>query len=98
MPKQIPIYTVLVRPLITEKGTLIAEQNKYAFQVRKDANKLQVKEAVEKAFDVHVLKVNTMVMPGKTKRVGRSRGTTPEWKKAIVTLAEGERIEFFEGV
>ena len=98
MPKAIPTYGVLLRPLITEKGTLLSEQNKYAFQVAKGANKLQIKEAVEKAFDVHVLKVNTMVMPGKTKRVGRSVGKTPEWKKAVVTLAEGERIEFFEGV
>ncbi len=98
MPKAIPTYRVLVRPLITEKGTMLSEQNKYAFQVEKGANKMQIKAAVELAFDVHVLKVNTMVMPGKTKRVGRSRGNTPEWKKAIVTLMDGERIEFFEGV
>ena len=98
MPKAIPTYQVLLRPLITEKGTLLSEQNKYAFQVAKGANKMQIKEAVEKAFDVHVTKVNTMVMPGKTKRVGRSRGNTPEWKKAVVTLMDGERIEFFEGV
>jgi large subunit ribosomal protein L23 len=98
MPKAIPYYSVLVRPLITEKGTLLSEQNKYAFQVAMGANKLQIKEAVEKAFDVHVLKVNTMIMPSKTKRVGRSVGRTSEWKKAVVTLAEGERIEFFEGV
>lgn len=98
MPKSIPTYSVLLRPLITEKGTLLSEQNKYAFQVAKGANKLQVKEAVEKAFDVHVVKVNTMVMPGKTRRVGRSRGMTSEWKKAVVTIMPGERIEFFEGV
>jgi large subunit ribosomal protein L23 len=98
MPKAIHPYAVLVRPLITEKGTLLAEQNKYAFQVAKGANKLQIKDAVEKAFDVQVIAVNTMVMPGKTKRVGRSKGVTSEWKKAIVTLAEGDRIEFFEGV
>lgn len=98
MPKAIHPYSVIVRPLITEKGTLLAEQNKYAFQVAKGANKLQIKEAVEKAFDVSVIAVNTMVMPGKTKRVGRSKGVTSEWKKAIVTLAEGDRIEFFEGV
>ena len=98
MPKAIPAYQVLLRPLITEKGTMLAEQNKYAFQVAKGANKLQIKEAVEKAWDVHVVKVNTMVMPGKTKRVGRSTGKTSEWKKAVVTLQEGERIEFFEGV
>ena len=98
MPKAIHPYDVILRPLITEKGTFLAEQNKYAFRVAKGANKHQIKEAVERAFDVHVLKVNTMVMPGKTKRVGRSVGSTAEWKKALVTLAEGERIEFFEGV
>lgn len=98
MSKAIHPYTVIVRPLITEKGTLLSEQNKYAFQVRKDANKLQIKEAVEKAFEVTVVKVNTMVMPGKTRRVGRSSGKTVEWKKAVVTIVEGQRIEFFEGV
>ncbi len=98
MSKAIHPYTVIVRPLITEKGTMLSEQNKYAFQVRKDANKLQIKEAVEKAFEVTVVKVNTMVMPGKTRRVGRSSGKTVEWKKAVVTIVEGQRIEFFEGV
>src|SRR4051812_39896413 len=98
MPKAIHPYQVIVRPLITEKGTFLAEQSKYAFQVQKGANKVQIKEAVELAFNVHVLKVNTMVMPGKTRRVGRSVGKTSEWKKAIVTLEVGERIEFFEGV
>ena len=98
MPKAIHVYSVIVRPLITEKGTLLGDQNKYAFRVATGANTLQIKEAVEKAFDVHVLKVNTMIMPGKTRRVGRSHGVTAEWKKAIVTLTEGERIEFFEGV
>ena len=90
--------SIVHRALITEKGTLLSEQNKYAFEVVKAANKLQIKEAVEKAFDVHVVKVNTMIMPGKTRRVGRSTGMTREWKKAVVTLLDGERIEFFEGV
>lgn len=98
MPKEIPIYGVLLRPLITEKGTMLADLNKYAFRVALKANKIQIKEAVEKAFNVQVLAVNTMVMPGKTKRVGRSVGMTSEWKKAIVTIAEGDHIEFFEGV
>jgi len=98
MAKPIHPYAVLVRPLITEKGTMLAEAGKYAFQVDQAANKLQIKEAVERAFNVTVLKVNVMVMPGKMRRVGRSRGMTSEWKKAIVTLAEGERIEFFQGV
>lgn len=98
MAKEIAVYNVLVRPLITEKGQLLAEQNKYAFQVAKGANKLQIKQAVETAFGVTVVSVNTMNMPGKTRRVGRSVGRTPEWKKAIVTVASGQRIEFFEGV
>jgi large subunit ribosomal protein L23 len=98
MAKPLHPYDVLRRPLITEKGTLLAESGKYAFQVATAANKLQIKEAVERAFDVHVVKVNVMNMPGKERRVGRSKGMTSEWKKAIVTLAEGERIEFFQGV
>ena len=98
MAKALHPYDVLRRPLITEKGTLLAESGKYAFQVAPAANKLQIKEAVETAFDVHVTKVNVMVMPSKERRVGRSKGMTSEWKKAIVTLAPGERIEFFQGV
>lgn len=98
MAKPLHPYAVLLKPLITEKGTLLAESGKYAFQVAPTANKLQIKEAVERAFDVHVVKVNVMNMPGKMRRVGRSMGMTSEWKKAIVTLAEGERIEFFQGV
>jgi len=98
MAKTIHPYAVLLKPLITEKGTLLAESGKYAFRVASRANKLQIKEAVELAFDVHVTKVNVMNMPGKERRVGRSKGMTSEWKKAIVTLALGERIEFFQGV
>ena len=98
MAKPLHPYAVLLRPLITEKGTLLAESGKYAFQVASAANKLQIKDAVERAFDVHVVKVNVMNMPGKLRRVGKSQGMTREWKKAVVTLAEGERIEFFQGV
>lgn len=98
MTKGMHPYEVLLKPLITEKGTLLAESGKYAFRVATRANKMQIKEAVEIAFDVHVTKVNVMNMPGKQRRVGRSVGMTSEWKKAIVTLVEGERIEFFQGV
>jgi large subunit ribosomal protein L23 len=98
MAKTLHPYAVLLRPLITEKGTLLAESGKYAFEVASQANKLQIKEAVERAFDVHVTKVNVMNMPGKLRRVGKSQGMTSDWKKAIVTLAAGERIEFFQGV
>ena len=91
------IYEVLRRPIITEKGTLMAEKSQYAFEVAMDANKMMVKEAVERRFGVNVLQVNVMRMPGKTCRFGRRVTTTPPWKKAIVTLAPGQTIEVFEG-
>ncbi len=92
------IFEVLRRPVITEKNTMLQEQNKYTFEIARDANKAMVKEAVEKAFNVHVLTVNVISVPGKMRRVGRHRGMTSPWKKAVVTLREGDKIEFFEGV
>ena len=92
------IYEVLRRPIVTEKGTMIGEFGQFAFEVHKDANKTQIREAVEKRFGVTVLAVNVMRMPGKTRRYGRRVSKTPSWKKAIVTLAPGQRIEVFEGV
>ena len=92
------LYAVLRRPLITEKNTMLQAQGKYAFEVAGDANKPQVKQAVEKAFKVKVLAVNVMTVPGKTRRVGRQQVLTQSWKKAIVTLKPGDKIEFFEGV
>jgi large subunit ribosomal protein L23 len=90
---------VIKRPLITEKGTRIKdEQNKYLFEVDTNANKLMIKQAVEKLFDVKVIKVNVMNVHGKEKRMGRFSGRRPDWKKAIVTLKEGDQIELFEGV
>lgn len=90
---------LLIRPLLTEKGTKIQEHtNQYFFEVRKDANKIEIKKAVEKLFNVKVEAVNTLRMPGKWKRLGRSMGRSNGWKKAIVTLREGEVIELFEGV
>ncbi len=91
-------YQVLRRPIITEKTDRQAEMGQYTFEVHTAANKIQVKEAVEKAFDVQVLSVNVMVVPGKRRRFGRRVIHTMSWKKAIVTVAEGQRIEFFEGV
>ena len=92
-------YSVLRRPLITEKSNLMKEEfNQIAFEVDRRANKIEIKEAVKKLFNVHVVKVRTFTMLGKRKRVGRSEGRTSSWKKAIVTLKEGERIDFFEGV
>ncbi len=92
------LYEIVRRPLITEKATLIKEQNRYAFEVAKAADKRQIKEAVEAAFKVNVVKVNVMRVPGKMRRVGKRQAMTPSWKKAVVTLEAGQKIEFFEGV
>jgi large subunit ribosomal protein L23 len=89
---------VLRRPLVTEKSTVLQQQNKYAFEIADEANKPMVKEAVEAGFKVKVTKVNVVTMRGKARRVGRRIVQTRDWKKAIVTLAAGDKIEFFEGV
>jgi len=98
MPKAIHPYTVIRRPLITEKATALAAENKYAFEVDQRANKMQIREAVETAFNVHVTAVNVMNVKGKTRRYGRRYAKTADWKKAIVTLAPGDKIELFEGI
>ena len=87
---------VLVRPLITEKSTDLMEQGQYAFEVLREANKIQIREAVEKTFKVKVKAVNTLNMPRKLRRRGRTIGSVPGWKKAVVTLQPGERIDIFE--
>lgn len=92
------LYEVLRRPLITEKATLLKGGNKYVFEVAKEATKPQIKEAVEKAFKVKVVKVNIITVSGKTKRMGRREVTSPSWKKAIVGLEPENKITFFEGV
>jgi len=92
------LYEVLRRPLITEKNTLLQAQSKYVFEVAKQANKILVKKAVEAAFKVKVNSVNVLTVPGKTRRVGKQMVLTQSWKKAIVTLRQGDKIEFFEGV
>ncbi|MBC7223141.1 MAG: 50S ribosomal protein L23 [Anaerolineae bacterium] len=93
------IYEVLKRPVVTEKSMILAEQGKYVFEVDRRANKHQVKEAVEKIFNVHVVSVNMVKMPPKRARYGRRVVVKePAWKKAIVTLAPGESIQLFEGV
>ncbi len=92
------LYEVLRRPLITEKNTLLQAQGRYAFEVAAKANKQQIKQAVETAFKVGVTAVNTMTVPGKQRRVGRRQVLTSPWKKAIVTLKPGDKIELFEGV
>jgi large subunit ribosomal protein L23 len=89
---------VVKRPLITEKNERAREAaRQYAFEVHREATKIQVKQAVEKLFNVHVLAVRTAIARGKNKRVGRSIGRRPNWKKAFVTLKEGETIALFEG-
>jgi large subunit ribosomal protein L23 len=91
------LYEVITAPLITEKGTLIhQEANQVVFRVRRDVNKDQIRRAIETFFKVRVEKVRTINYLGKTRRVGRNTGRRPGWKKAYVTLAEGERIDFFE--
>ncbi len=89
---------VVRRPLITEKSERGRETDQqYAFEVHRQATKIQVKSAVEKLFGVHVTCVRTSIARGKNKRVGRNVGCRPNWKKAIVTLKEGETISLFEG-
>ena len=90
---------IIIRPLVTEKSTVLREEsNHYSFRVVPDASKRQIASAIEELFDVHVTDVRTMRMQGKKKRMGRSLGRRPSWKKAIVTLAEGDTVDFFEGV
>ena len=99
MPTAPHTLDVIIRPLITEKATRLGGENKYAFAVRKHANKPQIKEAVEKGFNVKVTGVNVMVMKGKPFRVRGNRiKHQPNWKKAVVTLAAGDKLELFEGV
>ncbi|MGE5551438.1 MAG: 50S ribosomal protein L23 [Bacteroidota bacterium] len=92
------VRAVVRRPIVTEKTTKLMEENKYCFVVDLRANKHQIKRAVEDIFKVKVTSVNTLRVMGKWKRMGRNEGKRPDWKKAIVTLAPGSRIQFFEGV
>ncbi|MDR3570249.1 MAG: 50S ribosomal protein L23 [Syntrophobacteraceae bacterium] len=92
-------YSILKRPLVTEKSTTEKDlRNKLLFQVDRNANKIEIKEAVETIFKVNVLDVATLNMRGKLKRVGRKFTKMADWKKAIVTIKAGQRVEFFEGV
>ena len=101
MDKSISPYAVIRRPLVTEKSTVLAGANKYIFEVDMRANKPQIRDAVEKAFKVKVMEVNTMVVKGKPRAAGRRTRRfvqSPDWKKAVVTLAPDNKIELFEGV
>ena len=88
-------YRIVLSPVISEKGTrLTEEQNKYLFKVNKDANKIEIKRAIEQIYKVQVAGVNTMTIHGKIKRFRNTRGKTSDWKKAVVTLKAGESISF----
>ena len=92
------IFDVLRAPKMSEKTLSLKEEaNQFAFEVDQRANKIQIKESIEKSFKVSVLKVRTMNVRGKKKRLGRYQGLKSSWKKAIVTLREGDTIEYFEG-
>jgi len=91
-------YSIVKRPLITEKSMNVAAMGKYAFEVDINANKIDIADAVHKIFSVDVVKVNTLRVKGKSKRLGRyPEGKTPDWKKAYVTIKPGQRIDIFEG-
>lgn len=90
---------VLVKPLLTEKSSIETEAtNRYVFKVQRKANKYQIKDAVERMFDVKVINVKTAVLPGKVKRVGKSMKKTSSWKKAYVKIQDGQKLELFKGI
>ena len=92
-------YDIVIRPIITEQSMEDLDIKKYAFEVAKDANKAEIKSAIEEVFGVKVAKVNTMNCKGHLRRYGRYEGYTPSWKKAIVTLTEdSDTIDFFDGL
>jgi large subunit ribosomal protein L23 len=91
------VFDIVTSPLITEKGTMVSElSNQFVFRVRRDAGKDEIRKAIETLFKVKVEKVRTLNLLGKTRRVGKHAGKRPDWKKAYVTLAEGQRIDFFD--
>ena len=92
------LYEVLRRPLVTEKNAALQAQGKYGFEVAGEANKEQVKQAVEKSFKVTVTQVNVITVPGKGRRMRGRLVINPSWKKAVVTLKPGDKIEIVEGV
>ncbi|MFW5985728.1 MAG: 50S ribosomal protein L23 [Halanaerobiales bacterium] len=90
---------VIIKPVVSEKSMeLMQDNNTYTFEVAKNANKIEIRNAVEKIFNVKVVNVNTINMQGKKRRLGRNEGKRPDWKKAMVKLAADEEIEIFEGV
>jgi large subunit ribosomal protein L23 len=94
----VQLFEVIRRPLVTEKNTVLQAAGKYAFEVAREANKVQVKQAVEKGFKVTVTAVNIITVRGRERRVGRRIVAGSPWKKAVVTLKAGDKIQIFEGV
>jgi len=92
------LYEVIRRPLVTEKSARLQAEGKYAFEVDRHATKPQIKQAVEKAFNVSVTSVNVMTVPGGERRIGRRQVRRSPWKKAIVTLRAGDKIDLFENI
>jgi large subunit ribosomal protein L23 len=91
-------YDIIVKPIITEKSSLLKETgNQYVFQVQRDTNKIEIKKAIEKLFKVKVVSVQVARMQGKTRRVGKFFGKKPDWKKAVVKLSPKDKITIFEG-
>ncbi len=88
-------HEIIIRPVVTERSFDLMNDNKYTFEVAKNSNKIEIAKAIEELFEVHVVKVNTLNVKPKPKRVRYHKGYTRTWKKAIVTLAEGETIEIF---
>jgi large subunit ribosomal protein L23 len=91
-------FAILLKPIVSEKGYSEGQEGKYRFKVARHATKPDVKAAVEKIFKVHVASVNILIQPGKRRRMRMREGFTADWKKAIVTLKEGEHIDFFERI
>jgi large subunit ribosomal protein L23 len=91
-------HEILRRPVITEKSTMLGEGGQYVFEVAQTANKIEIKRAVEVIFKVNVEAVNVSHVRGKMRRMGRSTGMTASWKKAVVTLRQGQKIELFQGI
>ena len=93
------IYSVIKKPLVTEKSTIARdEENKYFFEVDRGATKIEIRNAVQKIFKVRVVNIHTINVTGKKKRVGRITGRRRNWKKAVITLAPGSSLEVYEGV
>lgn len=90
---------IIIKPVVSEKSMqLMQDNNTYSFRVAKSANKIEIKQAIRDIFNVEVVNVNTLNVRGKKRRLGRNEGKRPDWKKAMVKLAEGDEIEIFEGL